>query len=187
MLVTLFLYFQYTLYILIRVPISRAELSGTGKVKRVLSYVGRLVALVSLLYMFICSLDILSSAFRLLGGEWLICISLSPVPILSLLVYDKVYDNIREWTSLEFAKSQRAVENREKWRTLVAKSSVVPQRPSRLRERWERRQIKKEANCKKANRRRNKQQWLWARKRANKLRTKRGQKKLSVKTRLYRP
>ena len=25
-------------------------------------------------------------------------------------------DNIREWTSLEFAKSQRSVKNREKWR-----------------------------------------------------------------------
>ena len=47
-------------------------------------------------------------------------------------------DNIREWTGLEFAKSQRAVENREKWRKLVAKSSVVPQRPSRLRDGWER-------------------------------------------------
>ena len=44
-------------------------------------------------------------------------------------------DNIREWTGLEFSKSQRAVENRVKWRTLVAKSSVVPQRPSRLRDR----------------------------------------------------
>ena len=43
-------------------------------------------------------------------------------------------DNIREWIGLEFAKSQRAVENREKWRKLVAKSSVVPQRPSRLRD-----------------------------------------------------
>ena len=43
-------------------------------------------------------------------------------------------DNIREWTDLEFGKSQRAVENREKWRKLVAKSSVVPQRPSRLRD-----------------------------------------------------
>ena len=43
-------------------------------------------------------------------------------------------NNITEWTSLEFAKSQRAVENREKWRKLVAKSSVVPQRPSRLRD-----------------------------------------------------
>ena len=43
--------------------------------------------------------------------------------------------NIREWIGLEFGKSQRAVENREKWRKLVAKSSVVPQRPSRLRDR----------------------------------------------------
>ena len=43
-------------------------------------------------------------------------------------------DYIREWTGLEFGKSQRAVENREKWRKLVAKSSVVPQRPSRLRD-----------------------------------------------------
>ena len=43
-------------------------------------------------------------------------------------------DNIREWTGLEFAKSQRAEENREKWRKLVAKSSVVPNRPSRLRD-----------------------------------------------------
>ena len=41
--------------------------------------------------------------------------------------------NIREWKGLEFGESQRAVENREKWRKLVAKSSVVPQRPSRLR------------------------------------------------------
>ena len=40
-------------------------------------------------------------------------------------------ENIREWTGLEFSRSQRAVENREKWRKLVAKSSVVPhQRPS---------------------------------------------------------
>ena len=43
-------------------------------------------------------------------------------------------DNIREWTGLEFTKSQRAVENREQWRKLVVKSSVVPQRPSRLRD-----------------------------------------------------
>ena len=28
-------------------------------------------------------------------------------------------DNIREWTGLEFGKSQRAVENREKWRKLI--------------------------------------------------------------------
>ena len=44
-------------------------------------------------------------------------------------------DNIREWTGLEYGRSQRAVENGEKWRKLVAKSSVVPQRPSRLRDR----------------------------------------------------
>ena len=43
-------------------------------------------------------------------------------------------DNIREWTGLEFGKSQWAVENKEKWRKLAAKSSVVPQRPSRLRD-----------------------------------------------------
>ena len=30
-------------------------------------------------------------------------------------------DNIRKWTGLEFAKSQRAEENREKWRKLIAK------------------------------------------------------------------
>ena len=42
-------------------------------------------------------------------------------------------DSIREWTGLEFTKSQRAVENREKWRKLIVKSSVVPQQPSWLR------------------------------------------------------
>ena len=47
----------------------------------------------------------------------------------------RLKDNIRKWTGLEFAESQRAVENREKWRKLVVKSSVVPQRPSRLRDR----------------------------------------------------
>ena len=44
-------------------------------------------------------------------------------------------ENIRECTGLEFAKSQRAVENRGTWRKLVAKLSVVSQRPSRLRNR----------------------------------------------------
>ena len=44
-------------------------------------------------------------------------------------------DSIREWTGPEFAKSQMAVENTEKWRKLVAKSSVVLQRLSRLRNR----------------------------------------------------
>ena len=45
-------------------------------------------------------------------------------------------NNIREWTGLEFAKFERAVGNGEKWRKLVMKSSVVPQRPSRLRDKW---------------------------------------------------
>ena len=47
----------------------------------------------------------------------------------------RLEDNIREWTGLEFGKFQRAVEKRGIWRKLVAKSSAVPQRPSRLRER----------------------------------------------------
>ena len=44
-------------------------------------------------------------------------------------------DNIRQWTGLEFGRSQRAVKNREKLRKLVAKSSVVHQRRSWLRDR----------------------------------------------------
>ena len=42
---------------------------------------------------------------------------------------------VREWTGLEFAKFRRAVKNREEWRKLVVKSSVVPQRPTGLRDR----------------------------------------------------
>ena len=38
-------------------------------------------------------------------------------------------ENIREWISLEFTKSQRAVENREKCIKLVVKTSVMHQRP----------------------------------------------------------
>ena len=41
----------------------------------------------------------------------------------------------QELTGLEFAKSQKAVENRDKWRKLVVKSSMEPLRPSRLRDR----------------------------------------------------
>ena len=41
-------------------------------------------------------------------------------------------DNIKEWTGMEFADSQRAVENRETWRELVRKSSMVPQRSLRI-------------------------------------------------------
>ena len=42
-------------------------------------------------------------------------------------------DNIKEWKGLEVAKSQREVENREKWRKLVVKLPVVHQRPLWLR------------------------------------------------------
>ena len=45
-------------------------------------------------------------------------------------------DNIREWTGQEFAKSQRAVENRQKWRKVVVKSSLVPKRSLRERDKW---------------------------------------------------
>ena len=34
-------------------------------------------------------------------------------------------DNIREWTGLEFGKSQRAVENGGKWRKLVAAPTTL--------------------------------------------------------------
>ena len=46
----------------------------------------------------------------------------------------KGWEDIREWTGLEFAKSKGAAENRTNWRKLVVKSFVVPQRPSRLRD-----------------------------------------------------
>ena len=39
-------------------------------------------------------------------------------------------DNIREWPGLEFAKSQRAVESREKWRKLV--SEIICGAPTTL-------------------------------------------------------
>ena len=41
----------------------------------------------------------------------------------------------QEWRGLEFAKSKRAVENRENWRKVVVKSSVVPQRPLQIKDR----------------------------------------------------
>ena len=37
-------------------------------------------------------------------------------------------DNIREWTSLKLVKSQRAVENREKWQKLVASMTLTVKR-----------------------------------------------------------
>ena len=43
-------------------------------------------------------------------------------------------DNIKEWTGMEFGDSLRAAEDRERWKGIVAKSSVVPRRPPRLRD-----------------------------------------------------
>ncbi|XP_014662697.1 PREDICTED: sodium-dependent phosphate transport protein 2B-like isoform X2 [Priapulus caudatus] len=47
-----------------------SELTSSGKVKRVLvDWIGKTIALLMLLYLFVCSLDFMSSAFRLLGGK----------------------------------------------------------------------------------------------------------------------
>ncbi|XP_053384148.1 sodium-dependent phosphate transport protein 2B-like [Mercenaria mercenaria] len=47
-----------------------SDLSTCGKFKRLLwDYFGKLVVLVGLLYLFICSLDFLSNAFKLIGGK----------------------------------------------------------------------------------------------------------------------
>ena len=40
-------------------------------------------------------------------------------------------DNIKEWTGMDFASSSRAAEDRSRWKGVVAKSSVVPQRPGK--------------------------------------------------------
>ena len=39
----------------------------------------------------------------------------------------EVRRHIREWTGMDLAKSQRAVKNKEKWRKLIVKASVMPQ------------------------------------------------------------
>ena len=41
-------------------------------------------------------------------------------------------DNIKEWTGMDFAISTRAAENRTRWKGIVANSSVVPRRPSKV-------------------------------------------------------
>ena len=41
-------------------------------------------------------------------------------------------DNIKEWTEMDFASLTRAAENRTKWKGIVANSSVVPRRPSKV-------------------------------------------------------
>ena len=44
-------------------------------------------------------------------------------------------DNIKDWTGLEWNMILRKAENREEWRKLAVKSTVVPQRSARLRDR----------------------------------------------------
>ncbi|XP_041694389.1 sodium-dependent phosphate transport protein 2B-like [Coregonus clupeaformis] len=46
-----------------------SELDAKGKVMRVLTSIVKFILLVGLLYMFVCSLDVLSSAFQLVGGK----------------------------------------------------------------------------------------------------------------------
>ena len=41
-------------------------------------------------------------------------------------------DNIKEWTGMDFASSTRAAENRTRCQGIVANSSVVPRRPSKI-------------------------------------------------------
>ena len=41
-------------------------------------------------------------------------------------------DNIKEWTEMDFASSTRAAEDRTRWKGIVVKSPVVPQRPSKV-------------------------------------------------------
>ena len=52
-------------------------------------------------------------------------------------------DNIKEWTGFEWNILQWETENREEWRKLVVKSTVVPQRSARLREIRRRKKDKK--------------------------------------------
>ena len=41
-------------------------------------------------------------------------------------------DSVKEWTGMDFASLSRAAENRTGWKGVVANSSVVPRRPSKV-------------------------------------------------------
>ena len=41
-------------------------------------------------------------------------------------------ENMKEWTGMDFASSTTAAENSTRWRGVVANSSVVPRRPSKV-------------------------------------------------------
>ena len=46
-------------------------------------------------------------------------------------------DNIKKWTGMDFASSIRTAQNRTRWKGIVAKSSMVPQRPCKVLDRTE--------------------------------------------------
>ena len=45
-------------------------------------------------------------------------------------------DNVTEWTGLQLGEALRKAENREEWRTVVARSSLGSQRSTRLWDKW---------------------------------------------------
>ena len=44
----------------------------------------------------------------------------------------RLEDTIKEWIGMHFASSTRAAENRSRWKGVVAISSVVARRPSKV-------------------------------------------------------
>ena len=52
----------------------------------------------------------------------------------NILIPDRSQPGItmKEWTGMDFASSTRAAENRSRWKGIVANSSVVPRRPSKV-------------------------------------------------------
>ena len=50
--------------------LSSLDMNQIERIKHVGLLIGKFLGLLSLLYIFVCSLDIMSSAFRLVGGEY---------------------------------------------------------------------------------------------------------------------
>ena len=47
---------------------------------------------------------------------------------------EKMEDNIKEWTGMEFGDSLGTAKDRKGWESIVATSSVVSRRPTRFRD-----------------------------------------------------
>ncbi|CAF5097488.1 unnamed protein product, partial [Rotaria sp. Silwood1] len=45
------------------------DMSRNDRIKSILTLILRIIGLLALLYLFVCSLDLMSSAFRLIGGK----------------------------------------------------------------------------------------------------------------------